>query len=234
MKRLLAMLLALMMLLAFAACGKDNTTKETTTETNAETTTNAPANNDIAVDTPVATDNNAILAGPTNVFRGGVSDNSYSSAFNGVTFTADETWTFYTDEEIASLTGLSADAIANENFQSTIDTEGGAYDVMAVRISSEGVMEAMFSLSYINGNDASLESMTLEDLVKLTAESSGSDLSNTESKKVTYGGQEYYQLVCTNEKSISYISACEMDGVIVFITAAATPDCGVDFSKMIK
>ena len=117
MKKILALILALMMILGLCACG---------TEPSDEPADNPVSEqpSDEPVSEPEEPDEPEIEAK-----RGTVSDYVYSNEAFGVTFAADETWYFYTDEEIAATMGIAADQMLSEEYAETIKEAPLIYDM---------------------------------------------------------------------------------------------------------
>lgn len=223
MKKLIAIALVVLMLIPFAACG---TTNNNTTPDEAAPTTSAPT-------TTANSTTPAPVVDPNGATRGKVVNYIYTNTFSGVTFNADNTWNFYPDSSLAALYGITEDALKNENLQTTITGNGAVYDVYAQKVTKD-ILEASFSLTYINGNDAFVKDMSVEEFVDTTAASTGIDVATAKTDNVAYGGRTFCRITSeTNEKTV-IIAACRINNVIVMINAFSTKDSTVNFAEILK
>lgn len=250
MKKIFAIILAAMMLLAFTACGKDSSDNNTTTTAPAATvaedvtttaeetvTTTPSAETTTEAETPSTPAGAVIEAVATEVFRGAVSDNIYMSAFSGLSFTADEKWTFMTDEELASManTGITEDDLKNDKLPATIKSNGAVYDMAATLVSEEGVLDATVFVLLVDKNNTDIEGKSLEESVEFFANNGfGIDLSTVTTGSVSYGGEAYYKLDAATENANNSIFACEIGDVYVMVVAASSVESGLDLSTMFK
>ncbi len=246
MKKLFAILLAAMMLLSFAACGKDNSNENTTTtiapETTAPatdavvTTTTAPSTAPTTTaDTTLPEGGAVIEAGETEIFRGTVSDNIYMSAFSGLSFTADEKWNFLSDADIATLLGVTEADLKNDKLASTLKTSGVVYDMYAQLVSSDNILDANVIVMLLDANNADLKDKNLEESVELLATSSfGLDLTNSETGSASFGGEKYYKVDATTENANVSVFGCKIGDVYVVCASAASKESGIDPVSMFK
>lgn len=245
MKKLFAILLAAMMLLSFAACGKDNSDNTATTtatpETTATTTENVttiPATTAVATteaETPSTPAGAVIEAGATDVFRGTVSDNIYMSAFSGLTFTADDKWTFLTDEEIASMLGVTEDDLKNDKLSSTLASTGVVYDMYAQLVSEDNILDANVVVMLLNANAADFKGKTLEESVELLATSAfGLDLTTATTGSASFGGENYYKVDVVTENANVSVFGCKIGDVYVACATAASLESDIDLISMFK
>ncbi|MBR2724630.1 MAG: hypothetical protein IKB72_04260 [Ruminococcus sp.] len=239
MKKIFAILLAAMMLLSFAACGKDNSNENTTTTIAPETT--APATEPVVTTTAPATtptttadttlpEGGAVIeAGETEVFRGTVSDNMYMSAFSGLSFTADENWNFLSDADIASMLGVTEDDLKNDKLSSTLTSTGAVYDMYAQLISEDNILDANVLVMLLDANNIDFKDKTLEDTVELLASASfGLDLASAETGSASFGGENYYKVDATTENAKVSVFGCKIGDVYVVCASAASKDSGID------
>ncbi len=117
MKKLICLMLALVMLLAFVGCDEP---KEPTTTTPTTTGTQPPA------------------GGPSKpeLSRGTVNGNVYTNSYLGFSFNAPETWVYATDEEIAQMINVGAEAVLGSAFKETLKDVGSVYDMLAADVVS--------------------------------------------------------------------------------------------------
>lgn len=240
MKKISAILLAVVMLMSFAACGNTDSTN-TTASTDASTVAATPAPTEIATqpsatadETEPVTNDAVILAGPTGVIRGTVSDNIYQSAYTGLTFEADSKWSFSSDSELAEASGFSEEDLAADKLQSTLATYGMVYDMIAKKVDADNILEATATISFVYTKGTDLENMSVKDVVALVAEDSGADIQKAEVQEAVYGGETYYQIEFAADTTNNFVASCKMDDVLVMIVAAATSESDTDFSAMFK
>ena len=147
MKKLLAILLALTMIFAFAACGStpdedevrgDQNVNTTQASDPAEDNTTAPSGDvtdtpagDIT-DTPADETTNAPEADVTEpeFSLGAVEGLNYENKFIGIGCNLPSDWTFYTDEQIRELNNLTAD-LAGEDYVEAMKNASVIYDMYA-------------------------------------------------------------------------------------------------------
>ncbi|MBE6737324.1 MAG: hypothetical protein E7566_01535 [Ruminococcaceae bacterium] len=238
MKKIFATLLAALMLLSFAACGKNNSKENDTTTTAPETTapatdavvtTTAPAAPTTTANTTLPEGGAVIEAGATEVFRGTVSDNTYMSAFSGLTFTADEKWTFLSDADIASMLGVTEDDLKNDKLSSTLTSTGAVYDMYAQLISEDNILDANVLVMLLDANNIDFKDKTLEDTVELLASASfGLDLASAETGSASFGGENYYKVDATTENANVSVFGCKIGDVYVVCASAASKESGID------
>ena len=127
MKKLAAMLMALMMLLTMAACGQQ--APEQTGGT-VEPGTQPDQSVTGQVDT-------AEPDGETPEM-GSVNGGTYTNEFAGIGCTLDETWVFYTEEQIAEINGFLTDGTSDEDMKKLMEENQSVQDMYAT--STDGLM----------------------------------------------------------------------------------------------
>lgn len=108
MKKLLALLLTLMMVLALAACGSEP---------------------EKIVDDPQFEEQ---VEEEKSFEAGKVEGSTYTSEALGFCFTVGEDWSFLSDEEIGELTGVAQDTSDSETIQAALEDGATLYDVYAM------------------------------------------------------------------------------------------------------
>lgn len=231
MKKLLAILLALAMVMSLAACGsapaddddkkdKDDkeiveTTEETTEE---ETTEEAPEE--------------VIEEGV--IVKGTIDGDVYKNPSMGITFTKPESWVYSTDEEIADMNGADYEEYSDpEDFQDFLDSAGSFYD-MAVEQPDSGsnVMVLVEDLSVYDSVGISAEDY--QDMLAETFLATGMYELDGEYTDVTLGDAEYSRAVYSCEVSgvtISQAYYIAMNGDYV-ICIIVTPGAGDDIASI--
>lgn len=82
----------------------------------------------------------------SKVTRGTVTDNVYTSEYNGLSFTIPSDWYFYSDAEIAETMGLGLDILSDDiAFNEALASLASVYDVMA-----QGSDGSNLNISYEN------------------------------------------------------------------------------------
>ncbi len=139
MKKLTAMLLALTMLFAFAACGSTPDEDEVRGE-QVVNTTEAPSPSEDVTDAPDADVTDAPEIDVTDAPEtdltepefslGAVEGINYENKFIGIGCNLPSDWAFYTDEQIREINNLAAD-MAGEDFEEAMKNATIVYDMLA-------------------------------------------------------------------------------------------------------
>ena len=110
MKKLAAMLMALMMLLTMAACGQ-----QAPEQTGGTVEPGAQSDDAVTgqVDTPAPDEDTPEM--------GSVSGGTYTNRFAGISCTLDDSWYFYTDEQIDELNGFVRESTSDEELKAFLD-----------------------------------------------------------------------------------------------------------------
>lgn len=190
MKKLLAILLALTMIFAFAACGStpdeddvrgDQNVNTTQASNSAEDNTTVPSGDvtdtpagDIT-DTPADETTNAPEADVTEpeFSLGAVEGLNYENKFIGIGCNLPSDWTFYTDEQIRELNNITAD-MAGEDFKELMENADLVYDMFAV--SNDQFKNINVNLQKVD--KMSLAMISLEDIYVQTEEMMKQSLEN--------------------------------------------------------
>ncbi|MBR3837180.1 MAG: hypothetical protein IKJ74_03455 [Clostridia bacterium] len=175
MKKLLALLLVLVMLFSFAACGGEEADAPKTEETKTQETQAEEEEYSIP--------------------RGEVKDNVYTSAYSGLTLTLPEAakWRISSDEDLASDMDVSVSFLKDDLYPALSQTSL-AYDLKAIDTVSGSTVEISYEFY----------TKTPEDYLK-SVKSKMDSLSGVEyevdqeGEKVTFGGKEYVSAVYTKE-----------------------------------
>lgn len=122
MKRLLALLLALLMLIVISGCAKKNNSPESdTSEVTAEVTDEVKDTVKIP-DTPKPIE--------AKLTRGKVEGQKYTSAYTGLRFTAPEGWEYSADTDMAELLNMSAEMLSEEKIAETLTNTTTVFDMI--------------------------------------------------------------------------------------------------------
>ena len=217
MKKILAALLALALILSFAACAKDNDDTSSTADVVSTDDTSSTADVVSTEDIADSTEKSFV--------RGTVSGKTYENEFLGLGVEVGDGWIFYSDEEIATLYGIVEDTYL-EDFEEYLKTATIVYDMQVVdpltgnnigvtfeKLTAEGeaatVNMEVFATSLIPTIINSLELMGCTDI-------------SSEPKTFEIGGQTFY-----GSKVSSLISGVELhqmsiavkcDGYVAFIS----------------
>lgn len=200
MKKLFALMLAVMMLLAFTACGKDDDDNNgglnlnlplgnagiqeiTDAEIDIATIGNDVVtpndeynnlNNAVEVTLPSTSDNS------TSIAKGTVLGDTYTSTPAGVRFTLPDGWRFYTDAELAELIGTTASSMGIENFEDTLANQVSVYDMMAINNTTQESVMVLYE-NTIKSAGKSVTATEYADAVKTNLSSMGYTVSYAES-----------------------------------------------------
>lgn len=138
MKKLIAFMLAALMVLSLAACGGDEPAPTTVPLTESPgIPTTAPATEPTTVPTTAPTTVPETTEAEKNVSKVGVVEgNTYTNTFLGITVTLGADWFFANDEEMAQIRGMTVDAMTDEKLAEQLETNGAMMDMYAM--SSDG------------------------------------------------------------------------------------------------
>lgn len=170
MKKFLALLLTVMMVMTMAACGSDASTDNGGTNENSD------------------------------FVRGVWTDNVYSNEFLNLTFTMPEDWAYASDEEIAEQMGLAAEYASSttEYAKAYADTKN-IYDMISQnQVNGSDVIVMAENLALTVGGTAYDEQAYLDAVSEQLLQQDSLDYSiEGETQDVTLGG-ETYKMLTTN------------------------------------
>ncbi|MBE6812925.1 MAG: hypothetical protein E7523_08585 [Ruminococcaceae bacterium] len=125
--------------------------------------------------------------------RGTVDGNTYRNEFIGIEITLDDTWTFYNDEQIAALYGLTADR-AGEDFANLIENSPVVYDMYAMaanQVNNIGINLEKVDAVLLETMDLAANLQKSVDIIKTSYENMGYSDIQTEISTVEIDGQEF-------------------------------------------
>ena len=127
MKKITAMLLTLLMLLTMAACGQKEPEQ-----------TGGTVEPGATPDQSVTGQVDAAEQGGETPELGAVNGGTYTNTFAGIGCTLDETWVFYTEEQIAEINGFLTDGTSDEDMKKLMEENQSVQDMYAT--STDGLM----------------------------------------------------------------------------------------------
>lgn len=229
MKKLTAILLALAMLFAFAACGGSTPDEDEVRGEQNVNTTQAPSPSEDVTDAP---DTNVTAAPDTDVTDapeidvtdapetdviepefslGAVEGINYENKFIGIGCNLPSDWAFYTDEQIREINNLTAD-MAGEDFEEAMKNASVIYDMYAA--SSDMLKNINVNLEKVD--PVTLALVNLEDIykqnipvLKQSIENIGYTDVKSEITTVTIDGVEFLCL-----KTAAKVGNTEMNQII--------------------
>lgn len=162
--------------------------------------------------------------------RGEVSDNVYTNEASGVTFTAPEGYTFYSDEQIASLYGTTAELLHTENLDTIV------YDMYCGNVDLNSSINIIYeNLTNIYGSildDASYLTLSLASIETSFEGVEGVSISNISEETITVNGTEYSGAYITLDingtEFYETIVVKEIDGYMMCCTVAAYDEAEID------
>ena len=155
MKKLFAMLMALTILMTMAACGQ-----QTTDEAGGTVDPGAVADRDTSGQVDMPADD----AGTPEL--GSVNGGTYTNEFAGIGCTLDETWTFYTEAQIAEINGFLTEGTSDEDMRQLMEENQSVYDMYASSTDGLMTMNVVFqNMGLLFGT-----TMSAQDYVELSAE----------------------------------------------------------------
>lgn len=130
-------------------------------------------------------------------FKRGKYDEStkkYTSETFGITATLDDTWTVYSDSELAQVGGMTGST--DEDFIKQLDSKGGIFDFYALSTdttSGTNINITVENLKVTNGNSGISEKVYIEAVIpkiKQQYESMGATVEKTETGTTTFCGKK--------------------------------------------
>lgn len=190
MKKLVSLILALLTVLSMTACGSD-TAAPTTGEPAPTNVTEAPT--EALAEPPTEAPTEAPAEKDTQML-GTVDGSTYTNKFLGIQCQLDENWLIATDEELAQLSGLVADAISDEVLAEQLNSSGVVHAFYATSTDGFATMNIVLeNLGLLYGTLLSEETYVEIALGQLPAalESAGLENVTAEAATATFAGEEH-------------------------------------------
>lgn len=123
-RAIFALMMAIVMMLSFAACEskKDKDEDEEKTEATAAAAVEDESATDVVVDVENA---------PASDVIGQVKGNTYNNEYFDIKISLDDNWTFYNDEQIAQISGIALDSMGDD-FAEIVEEAGVLYLMYAM------------------------------------------------------------------------------------------------------
>ena len=196
MKKLFAMLMALTILMTMAACGQ-----QATDEAGGTVDPGAVADRDTSGQVDMPADD----AGTPEL--GSVNGGTYTNEFAGIGCTLDETWTFYTEAQIAEINGFLTEGTSDEDMRQLMEENQSVYDMYASSTDGLMTMNVVFqNMGLLFGT-----TMSAQDYVELSAEQLPDAMG-------TYGFEDVTASVTTAE-----FAGAECPAIAITATVQDTP-----------
>ncbi len=154
-RNITALLAALLLTFALTACGSQNNSQA---GGNVIPGTSDNAGGQVQTPAPSAADDAAATLGSVN---GG----TYTNSFAGISCTLDDSWLFYTDEQIAELNGFVVDGTDNEELKKRLEESSSIQDMYVS--STDGLMT--MNVTFVNMGLMG-KTVTPQDVAELSAE----------------------------------------------------------------
>lgn len=161
-------------------------------------------------------------------FSAGVTDgNTYTNEYFGFAATLDENWTMLTEEQIAQITGQTAEALDDENLAKMYDDSKVVMEMYGVRSDNSTVNITVENLGTINGAKYDESGYVDESLKKLPDQLSAGGFTDikTEKTTVTFAGTEHDGITITasvQSTAVHEVLACVKVGNYVAVITAVT------------
>ena len=195
MKKLLALLLAMVMLLSLAACG--NTSDDDEDDVRGSVSSQKDDDNDTDKDVDKETDKEAAEA---EVEAGTSTNNTYKNAFAGITCTLGSDWTFMTDEEIKANNERTMSMIGDD-YAEAIKNATYFTDMMATHTNGVDTVNVIFEkLTGVNQYLTEDQYADIcKDSTKGALESMGMTNVTVTAEKGIFAGEEHNFLAVSGE-----------------------------------
>lgn len=161
-------------------------------------------------------------------FSVGVTDgNTYTNEYFGFAATLDENWTMLTEEQIAQITGQTAEALDDENLAKMYDDGKVVIEMYGVRSDNSTVNITVENLGTINGAKYDESGYVDESLKQLPDQLSAGGFTDikTEKTTVTFAGTEHDGIIITasvQSTAVHEVLACVKVGNYVAVITAVT------------
>ena len=158
----------------------------------------------------------------------GVTDvNTYTNEYFGFAATLDENWTMLTEEQIAQVTGQTAEALDDDNLAKMYDDGKVVMEMYGVRSDNSTVNITVENLGTINGAKYDESGYVDESLKKLPDQLSAGGFTDikTEKTTVTFAGTEHDGITITasvQSTAVHEVLACVKVGNYVAVITAVT------------
>ena len=196
MKKITAMLLTLLMLLTMAACGQKEPEQ-----------TGGTVEPGATPDQSVTGQVDAAEQGGETPELGAVNGGTYTNTFAGIGCTLDETWVFYTEEQIAEINGFLTEGTSDGEMRQLMEENQSVYDMYASSTDGLMTMNVVFqNMGLLFGT-----TMSAQDYVELSAEQLPDAMG-------TYGFEDVTASVTTAE-----FAGAECPAIAITATVQDTP-----------
>ena len=161
-------------------------------------------------------------------FSAGVTDgNTYTNEYFGFAATLDENWTMLTEEQIAQVTGQTAEALNDENLAKMYDDGKVVMEMYGVRSDNSTVNITVENLGTINGAKYDESGYVDESLKQLPDQLSAGGFTDikTEKTTVTFAGTGHDGITITasvQSTAVHEVLACVKVGNYVAVITAVT------------
>ena len=222
-KKTLTAFFVLCLIAAFFTACKTVPPQEETAETSDSAVSSQPPEGESA---PADTDASTVLT------KGGWNDGVYTNDFSGISFELPEGWVAATDEELASLMGIAADSLEDDQQWILEAAEQAAmYDALAQDPErGNNVLIYFGNLSVIGGAEGLSEEDYLEMTKQLLTGMEQYQYTFDEPYKTTIGGKAYLAVRAeeVNQGLAQYYLIRIQDGYVVGITVTIIDETNID------
>lgn len=152
MKKILSVFLAIAIVFTLVGCSPDNPDRDTNNHKESTSDKTQDKTQSVTQDvtddkTQDATDDKTQdVTEETVITRGKIQGDVYKNEILGYEFTRPESWIFATDEEIASVLRVGAEALKEDKYAEALENNAALYDMMVV----DGATRSSISIGYEN------------------------------------------------------------------------------------
>ncbi len=202
MKKLLALLLALTVVFALAACGSKPADETDAPETEAEKLSAAEVT-EADITEPEPTEPEPTESDKNALAIGTVAGSTYTNTYIGITAEFDESWILNGAEDLQDLSGTVVDIVSETDAGKLLSNFTQFFDMMAQNTETAGsiniVYQELSALQQVSGKltgeEAIIDSLLAqEDVLTSSYEQMGYEVKSMEKVTVSFVGQEHFAI----------------------------------------
>lgn len=226
-KKRLVVIIAIILIMLFAASCKNNSNNSGTSPVEASSQAISEEKYESVIgESAPEVEYNISEAAP--ISRGQTDGSTYINEYASITFTLPSGWIYYTDEELAELTGIPSNSYDVTDYTEEMLKNRNIFDMMAVNDSTDEFIAVMYDNLLVTGNS----SMTVDDYLSYLVEENEyeSEFTNDEIGTATICNETYSVLSMSSNTGefVQRFYIRKLDNYIVGITVSSSNYKGID------